>query len=123
MEPVRAHAALFGGAALLAASGCASQMAALAPVGGGDITALRIATVDVLIAKHIDMAQVPVCTEDPSGANGYSCAGTTVDGRPISVTAPYAEPTAMTMTVSVGGTVVYAGLVVDPINRAADSAP
>lgn len=50
-------------APLLVITGCASQVAALAPVGGDDITAVRFAAIDVLLAKGVAIMQAPVCTE------------------------------------------------------------
>jgi hypothetical protein len=109
-----------GAAGLLAAAaltGCASigtQLDGLAPVGGGDITTLRIAVVDVLTEQGILMMDVPVCVEE---AEQYTCSGTTIDGRPIVGTAPLTTP--LTVTVTVGGEQLFQGGAMDVIDEAA----
>ncbi len=103
--------------AALALSGCASQVAAIAPVGGGDITALRIASIDVLQELGIGMMQVPVCVDATEPVGGYECAGTTVEGKAITVTSDGTTP--LTFTLDVGGEQVFAGSVSDVIDKAA----
>ena len=98
--------------ALLA--GCGSQISALAPVGGDDITSLRIAAIDVLLERKLTVRDAPVCTEV---APGYSCVGSLTDGSAIVVVSP--DPDATTMTVSVGGTPIYEGSVQEVLDRAA----
>jgi hypothetical protein len=100
------------GVALLA--GCSSQISALAPVGGDDITSLRIAAIDVLLERKLTIRDAPVCSEV---APGYSCTGSLTDGSAIVVTAPDADAT--TMTITVGGSVVYEGSVQEVLDRAA----
>lgn len=118
---MRAAGLIAVGIAFAALTGCASQMAALAPVGGGDITVLRIATVDVLQELGIDMMQVPVCTEDPDARAGYTCSGTTSNGKAIAVTSPDSLP--MSIVISVDGKVVFEGEVRDVIDKAARETP
>lgn len=66
-------------AVVLGASGC-SQIAQLQPVAGGQVTAVRTATNDVLVDKKVDIGVAPVCALDGST---YVCNGTTADGKKI----------------------------------------
>lgn len=104
-------------AAVVLLGGCASQLAAIAPVGGGDVTALRIATIDVLQDLGVDMMQVPVCVEANEPVDSYVCDGTTADGKAIAVTSHGTTP--MMMTIVVDGTQVFSGSVRDVIDNAA----
>jgi hypothetical protein len=66
-------------AVVLALAGC-SQVAQLQPVAGGQISAVRTATNDVLVEQYVDIQVAPVCTfEDPK----FVCAGSTTDGEKI----------------------------------------
>ncbi len=100
--------------AVLALAGCASQISALAPVSGGDITALRIAAIDVLEQQGVEMMLVPACVTE---GEGYTCSGTTYAGKPIEVTSPGTDPLGMTVTVD--GAVVFEGSVKVVIDKAA----
>ena len=117
MTPRRGAVVCIASAAVLVLSGCASQLAAIAPVGGGDVTALRIATIDVLQDLGIGMMQVPVCVEADEPVDSYVCAGTTTDGKAIAVTSPGTTP--MTMTILVDDKQVFAGSVREVIDKAA----
>lgn len=67
--------AVFG----LVLTGC-SQAAQLQPVAGGQISAVRTATNDILIDQEIDIQVAPVCEfSDPK----FSCVGSTTDGKKI----------------------------------------
>jgi hypothetical protein len=99
---------------LAGCSSVGSQLDGLAPVGGGDITTLRIAVVDVLTEQGVLMLEVPVCVEE---AAEYTCAGTTIDGKEIAATAPLTKP--LTVTVTVAGEQVFQGVAMDVINEAA----
>lgn len=101
-------------APLLLLTACASQIDALAPVGGDDITAVRFAAIDVLLAKGVAIMEAPVCTDV---AAGFTCTGTTADGAVITVTSPDTVP--LTMQVAVGSTIVYSGSVQDVLDTAA----
>ncbi len=103
--------------ALLSVAGC-SQLSALAPVSGDDITALRTAVYDVLLENDVDILVAPQCEE--SGA-GYTCAGTTIDNEAIAVVAEGDDET-LSMTVKVGSRVVYDGNVEDVVQRFAEVA-
>jgi hypothetical protein len=93
-------------------------VSALAPVSGGPITTLTTAAADVLLAQHVRILVAPACVEGDAGA--YSCAGTTVDGAPIGVTA---SGTPMQMTVTVGGATLFQGEVDSVIQQAAQVTP
>lgn len=92
-------------APLVFATGCASQLGGLAPVGGDGLASIRTAATDVLIAKGYAIIQAPVCTTQ---TGGYTCAGTIDDGSAIAVQSP---TDLSTMTITVGGTQVFSGSV------------
>ena len=83
--------------------GC-SQLSALAPAN------------DVLLEKGVEILVAPECSESDSM---FTCTGTTIDMEPITVTSSDAEAT--TMTVTVGGTVLYDGDVKSVIDRFAEA--
>lgn len=103
---------LLAAGALLLLTGC-SQISALAPVGGDDITGLRTAAVDVLLQKKVAIKVAPTCVES---STEYRCQGTTVTGGPILVTAPTADPIIMTITVD--GAQIFNGSVDDVLTAA-----
>ena len=113
--PRRAVAGLLGLAGIaLATSGCASQISALAPVSGDNTYKLRVATIDVLLAKGIAIKVAPTCVQE---ATAVTCTGTTMDGSPIAVTAP--GKGGETMRITVAGLVVFEGTVTQVIDDAA----
>ncbi len=65
--------------ALIPLAGC-TQIAQLQPVAGAEVTAVRIATNDVLVDKGVPIGVAPVC--DVEG-DLYVCKGTTRNGREI----------------------------------------
>ena len=87
-----------------ALTGCASQVAGLAPVGGDTGAMIRTAAIDVLLAQKLTIRDAPDCADI---GDGYSCVGSLTDGSTIVVTAPGDEP--VTMTVFVGDLVLYDG--------------
>jgi hypothetical protein len=95
-------------------SGCASQVDALAPVGGDDIQAVRTAAIDVLLEARLTPMEAPVCTYDGAGV---ACSGSLTDGSAVVVIAPGKHPT--DMTVKVGSTLLYDGPVQDVLDKAA----
>lgn len=107
-----ASAVALGVAAAL--SGCASQIAGLAPVAGDTRAAIRTAAIDVLLQKKLTIREAPECT---STGDGYSCVGSLTDGSPIVVSALGTEPT--TMTILVGDVVSYEGSIQDVLDEAA----
>lgn len=94
--------------------GC-SQVSALAPVGGDDIATLRIAIDDVLAAASVPVLVSPTCTAD---GEAFMCKGSTTDGSPILATSPAGEP--RTVTVTVGGDVLFDGEVQAVVEKAAE---
>lgn len=102
------------GLAAVSLVGC-SQIAALAPVGGDALAAVRFAANDVLLDHGVDILVAPVC-EDP-GDGSLRCQGETVEGEEILVTSPAGNPP--TMTVTVGSETLYTGSVQDVLDGAA----
>lgn len=111
-----------GVGAVLALAGC-TQIAQLQPVAGAQVTAVRIATNDVLVEKGVRIGVAPVCAlEDPV----YVCSGSTVGGREIrseaEVLQPFGAgrteygadtPADVTLRVTVGGREIFNGKVED----------
>ena len=102
-------------AMLLVLTGCASQIGGLAPVGGDALTGVRIAAVDVLLERKLEILEVPVCTQV---AQAVSCVGSLIDGSVVTVEA-VVSTTPDTMTVSVGGEKIYDGDVQAVLDEAA----
>jgi hypothetical protein len=102
--------------------GC-TQVAQLQPVAGGQISAVRTATNDVLVENGVPIMVAPVCEfADPL----FRCLGTTMDGAEIvaeaEVLAPYGAtkdewgayvPADVSLVVSVGTEIIYTGTVED----------
>lgn len=105
------------GLAVMTTTACASQIDALAPVGGGEVTALRIASIDALQDLGIAMMRVPVCVAAAESSDGYTCEGTTAAGEPISVTSPGTSP--LSLAIAIDGKRVFEGTVADVIDKAA----
>ena len=108
----RLVAAGLAAVAALALTAC-SQVAALTPVSGGPLTSVRNASYDVLVAQQVQILVAPVCT---AAGTGFTCTGSTVDGKDITVEASGTTP--YPMTVKVGGSVVFEGNAVDVLQQA-----
>lgn len=104
-------------ALLLLTTGC-SQAAALAPVGGGHLTEVRFAALDLLVQRGVAILVAPVCTDT---ADDISCRGTTVDGAVVLVRSPAADRTQVTVTV--GDEMLYQGPIQDVLDSAARPTP
>ena len=102
---------------LLVLTGCASQISGLAPVGGDALTGVRIAAVDVLLENKLGILEAPVCTQV---AKSVSCVGSLTDGSVVTVEADVST-TPNTMTVTVGGTMIYDGDVQAVLDKAAQA--
>jgi len=89
--------------AVLALSGC-SQVSALAPVGGDDVSEVRFATIDVLLSSHVEVLEAPTCSLD---GETITCAGTTMDGDAIASTSGTTLDS--TLEVTVGGASIFSG--------------
>lgn len=100
-----------------ALAGCASQIDALAPVSGDDVSAVRTATTDVLLAREADILEAPNCTKSETA---ITCVGALVDGSAISVDAPLGTPD--TMTITVAGETIYSGSIQDVLTSNAGGA-
>jgi hypothetical protein len=108
---------LVAAALSLALTGCASQISGLAPVGGDDITGVRIAAINVLLQNDVAIKTAPICRDVDTG---YACSGTTVDGKAIEVTADDdADDPAMIVTVD--GAVIYQGSMMRKLDEAAQA--
>jgi hypothetical protein len=98
--------------------GCASQLDGLAPVGGDAMTGVTFAATDVLLQQKFGLLQAPVCTQT---GDTVSCVGSLTDGAVINVQADVGR-TPHTMTVTVGGAVIYQGEVQKILDDAARAA-
>lgn len=101
----------------LLASGC-SQIDSLAPVSGGPIATLENAVGDVLVSSKVPLLVAPTCL---TGTTSFTCAGSTLDGDAVTVTATMGTP--QTMTITVGDKVLYDGGVQDVLDAAAQETP
>lgn len=100
--------------AALALAGC-SQVAAIAPVGGGRESEVRYAAIDVLMDEGVDILTAPVCT--PADAERViRCMGETFDGEAIDVHSPGDAPDTFTLTV--GARTLYSGATRDVLEAA-----
>lgn len=116
-------------AVLGATTGC-SQVAQLRGVAGGQVSAVRTATNNVLVEKNVLIGVAPVCIyADPL----YTCAGTTADGQEITSSAEVLaeegatrdqygalEPADVSLLVQVGGTTIYEGKVQSVLDTAGE---
>lgn len=117
-RPARLAAVLAAGIAAASLTGCASQIDGLAPVGGDKTTALRIAAIDVVLARKLTIRDAPSCVQVDGD---FTCIGSLTDGDLIQVTAP--GPALTDMTVIIGGDIViYQGPVQQVLDEAAQSA-
>ena len=94
--------------AAFALSGC-SQVDALAPVGGDNLSMVRFAANDLLVGAGIEVMTAPVCAEP---AEVTSCHGTTMAGESITV-----ESEGDHLTVTVGPRTLYDGSLESVINE------
>jgi len=99
---------------LAAVSGCASQLDALAPVGGDDLSMVRSASTTILLANNLEILDAPQCEKSETE---IACVGSLLDGSEVLVTAPL-DPFG-SMTVTVGGSVVFEGDLKKVIEQAA----
>lgn len=93
-------------------AGC-SQIDSLTPVGGAAVTSVRNATNDVLVDRQVPILVAPVCTEV---ASGFTCTGSTTDGREILTKAGGTSP--YELTISIGGEVIFTGTATDVLEAA-----
>jgi len=106
-------------ALVLGLTGCASQLSGLAPVGGDTVTGVTTAAIDVLLDKGVDVLRAPICTEVDAG---YTCAGTTLDGKAITVTASNDDDPTIVIVVG-GGTPLFTGTMQSVLDAAAQATP
>ncbi len=111
----------FAAGALLAVTpllAACSQISALAPVSGVPLTTVRIAANDVLVTDKVPVMVAPVCTETTTA---ITCQGSTTTGEVIEVSSTPKTP--LTMTVKVGGKVLFQGDAQDVIDKAGQVTP
>lgn len=108
--------ALAAGAAM-SLTGCASQIGGLAPVGGDTRTGVRNAVIDVLLDKGIDVLVAPKCTEADTG---YSCKGSTTDGKEIIATGSNDDDPKIVIVVG-GGEPIFTGTMQGVLDAAAQA--
>ncbi len=101
-------------ATAMAACAVTTQIDSLRPVAGDKITGLNIAATDVLVSQGVEILVAPVCEY---ANESYDCAGTTLSGKKIAVTAAGAEPESMTVTV--GSKTIYDGSIDEVLQQAA----
>ena len=101
--------------AAVALTGCASQIEGLVPVSGDAMAGVRSAATDVLLERRLTILDAPVCTQT---GGTVSCVGSLTDGAVINVQADVGTKP-HTMTVTVGGSVVYEGEVQTVLDEAA----
>jgi len=108
---------ILGAMALPVLLGACSQVSALAPVSGGPVTTVRNAVYDVLVADQVQILIAPQCAPTDSG---FTCEGSTVDGKPIVATAGPTAP--YDLLVTIDGVEVFRGTAQDVINAAVQEA-
>ena len=94
---------------------CTSQLDALAPVGGDAVTGVTFAATDVLLQRKLGILEAPACT---LAGTAVACVGSLTDGSRVSVSADVTTKP-HTMTVTVGGEVIYDGDVQSVLDDAA----
>ena len=96
--------------------GCGvSEITGLAQAGNLNVIFLSAATVDTLTEKGYTISVAPVCTE--SDTTVYTCKGMTGDGKEISVTTSNVTKSDADYQVSVGGTLVHSGNLLDDLDK------
>lgn len=96
-------------------SGCASQIDALAPVGGDDVSMVRTAATTLLLTEELEILNAPQCKKTDTE---ITCAGELLDGSAVTVTAP-TEPFG-DITVTVAAEVLYQGDISSVLQAAAE---
>lgn len=98
----------------LALSGCASQISALAPVGGDVLVSVRYAATEVMLEEGYDFLEAPVCQQTDTD---ITCQGKLMSGENVEVLAPLED--APTMTITIDGNVFFEGNYQDVLNKQA----
>ena len=95
-------------------TGCASQIDALAPVGGDRMFAVRTAATDLLIEQGYEILKAPICTQTDTEID---CLGELMDGAKVTVHSPIDDAT--TLTLKVDGETLFDGDYQEVLNKAA----
>ena len=102
------------GIALGGLTGCASQIAALKPVGGDALAGVRTATIDLVLAEGFEFLEAPVCTQT---SEEIRCVGSTTEN--FKVTAVSVLDGTAAVSVMLGAETIYQGPVADVLEQAA----
>lgn len=95
-------------------TGCASQISALAPVGGDTLVSVRTAATNVLQDQGLDILVAPMCTQTQAE---ISCAGSLTDNQEFHIKAPLDD--SFNMTITLNGSIIFEGNYQDVLNKAA----
>jgi hypothetical protein len=101
------------GSILLALTGCASQIAALKPVGGDALAGVRTVTIDLVLAKGYEFVEAPVCTQDETK---ITCLGSTTENNEVASVSLLDGNTNVTVTVD--GETLYQGSISEVLEKA-----
>ncbi len=116
MNSVKKSLALSASVALIlvALTGCASQIAALKPVGGDALAGVRTATIDLVLAEGYEFLEAPVCTQSETEIN---CLGSTTEN--IEVISQSLLDGNKLVVVKLGTETIYQGSISDVLEKAA----
>lgn len=95
-------------------TGCASQISALAPVGGDTLVSVRTAATNVIQDQGLDILIAPVCTQTETE---IYCTGSLIDNQEFHINSPLDDSFNMTITLS--GSIIFEGNYQDVLNKAA----
>ena len=95
-------------------TGCASQISALAPVGGNTLVSVRTAATNVLQDQGLDILVAPVCTQTVTEIN---CAGSLTDEQEFHVNVPLNG--ALKMKITLAPSIIIEGPSQDVLAKAA----
>lgn len=94
-------------------TGCASQIAALKPVGGDALAGVRTATIDLVIAQGYEFVEAPVCTQDETQ---ITCLGSTLENYGVASVSLLDGQSNVTVTLD--GKTLYQGSITEVLEQA-----
>lgn len=100
--------------AMAGLTGCASQIAALRPVGGDALAGVRTATIDLVLAQGYEFLEAPVCSQDETQ---ITCLGSTTENSEVA-SVSLLDGNA-NVTVTVDGETLYQGSIAEVLEKAA----
>lgn len=95
-------------------TGCASQIAALKPVGGDDLAGVRTATIDMVISRGYGFLEAPVCAQSDTQ---ISCVGSTTDNQEVTSLSDLDGN--KNVTIKIGADTIYQGSITEVLEKAA----